>query len=229
MSVRQKRAALSPALWYIEGRAYDLSKWSGHPGGQYILNITRGTDCTELFESYHAPSLRTAFIQEKLASCAVPDATAPPPPIEYDWCTTPVYDELKTIVRAYRRRHGIKAVDSARYVLWYGVWAAVHYVTMARWCMGWGGWVNGWLFGTAVWFWAADTTHSGTHYQLTHRAALSEWIAWLGGATFMNTSAWVRQHVTGHHSHTNQLEQDPDLCLQRESNSQSPDRARPAC
>ena len=42
------KASLRPA-WYIRGQAYDLQPWlDRHPGGRYILETTRGTDCTEL-------------------------------------------------------------------------------------------------------------------------------------------------------------------------------------
>jgi len=218
-------SGVSPNFWYIHGRAYDLNAWIGdHPGGKYVLNITRGTDCTELFESYHAPSSQSAHIQKTLEAYAV-DAPAPAPE-PYDWVNMPVYEEMKTIVRAYKRRHGIKASDSMWWTTWYAMVGTLHYVTMARWLMGVGGLFNCWLFGTGIWFWGADLTHSGTHYNLTHSPVLSEWIGWLGGCTFMNTSAWVRQHVTGHHSHTNVLELDPDLYHQ-EVNYRADPRVKP--
>ena len=37
---------------------------------------------------------------------------AEPSTTTYEWGATPVYDDLKSVVRAYRRRHGIKATDS---------------------------------------------------------------------------------------------------------------------
>eukprot|EP01051_Picozoa_sp_SAG22_P016238 SAG22_NODE_2257_length_2780_cov_2.690041_4_plen_68_part_00 len=39
----------APSSWYIRGQAYDLQPWlEKHPGGRFILETTRGTDCTEL-------------------------------------------------------------------------------------------------------------------------------------------------------------------------------------
>jgi hypothetical protein len=43
-----------PRLWFIGKRAYDLTPWlARHPGGQQALLQAEGTDCTELFRSYH--------------------------------------------------------------------------------------------------------------------------------------------------------------------------------
>lgn len=41
-------------LWYIHGKAYDLSDFFGnHPGGKEALIMAQGLNCTELFETYH--------------------------------------------------------------------------------------------------------------------------------------------------------------------------------
>jgi hypothetical protein len=42
------------ALWFIRGRAYDLSEFVAlHPGGRRYLQNTVGSDVTELFEARH--------------------------------------------------------------------------------------------------------------------------------------------------------------------------------
>ena len=41
-------------LWKIHDQYYDLTPMmSDHPGGLQILQLTRGTECTALFETYH--------------------------------------------------------------------------------------------------------------------------------------------------------------------------------
>lgn len=41
-------------LWFVEDRAYDLKEWiKDHPGGRAALMLVRGTNCTELFQTYH--------------------------------------------------------------------------------------------------------------------------------------------------------------------------------
>jgi fatty acid desaturase len=45
---------MTQRFWYIDKRAYDLTPWlEKHPGGQDPLRQAEGTDCTELFRSYH--------------------------------------------------------------------------------------------------------------------------------------------------------------------------------
>ena len=98
-----------PEFWYIHGDAYDLHDWlPSHPGGRYLLDITRGTDCTELFEMYHAASLKTTSIRGTLRHYRVPAApTSDKPrlalPTTYERGATPLYDDLQRVVRAYRR------------------------------------------------------------------------------------------------------------------------------
>jgi len=193
--------------------AYDLMPWmNNHPGGPYMLQITRGRECTALFESYHAPTLKEPYIRSTMAKYALPDVPAPKPPT-HEWASTPIYTELKEIVRTYRRRYGIKATDDANAVLWYLLIGTLHYATFVCWLLGVGGLANAALFGCTIWFWAADLMHSGTHYALSNDKLLGSWLGWLGGAIFIFPSQWIRQHVTGHHVNTNVLGKDPDLFM----------------
>merc|ERR1712137_278068 len=51
-AVRQK---YDPRYWVIHGRSYDLTNFvDRHPGGAYLIELGKGRDCTELFESVHA-------------------------------------------------------------------------------------------------------------------------------------------------------------------------------
>lgn len=52
-------AARRASLWFIDGRAYDLAPFiRKHPGGKDAIMLGRGTNCTELFRTYHF--MRTA-------------------------------------------------------------------------------------------------------------------------------------------------------------------------
>lgn len=56
---------MTQRLWYIDKRAYDLSAWiAKHPGGKDALEQAEGTNCTELFKTYH---LRGAPLASLLA------------------------------------------------------------------------------------------------------------------------------------------------------------------
>jgi fatty acid desaturase len=53
-------------LWYIGGRAYDLTPWiAKHPGGRDALIQVEGTDCTELFRTYHLKKVPLASLMAR--------------------------------------------------------------------------------------------------------------------------------------------------------------------
>jgi cytochrome b involved in lipid metabolism len=44
----------SSLLWFVDGNAYDLKEFvAKHPGGREALRLAQGTNCTELFRTYH--------------------------------------------------------------------------------------------------------------------------------------------------------------------------------
>ena len=60
-------------LWFIHGRAYDLSDWmQHHPGGQDALGNAQGRDSTALFESYHFFTDRARNMLAKMTPVEVP-------------------------------------------------------------------------------------------------------------------------------------------------------------
>lgn len=199
---------LNPSYWYIHGRPYDLSTWlADHPGGPEIINACRGTDCTVLYETYHAASLRPEWIASLQARYAVHDA--PHIPQDPSWAKTPFYDDLKHVVQRYRMEHGVKATTNA--VAWYAAMGVVHYSFFFKWITGAGEWWVPIVFGLTLWFWAGDMMHTGTHYALCKSASLSRTLGMFGGWMFCLPHTWFRQHVTGHHVHTNESGKDPDL------------------
>lgn len=201
-------SGLDPRYWYIHGKPHDLTPWMAeHPGGSVILSASQGTDCTTLFESYHAASLRTEWISAVTARYVVPGA--PCIPVDPAWATTPVYDDLRQILLKYRMEHGIKATRAA--ALWSTGCGVVHYAFLALWLVGWGAWWIPLAFGLTLWFFSADMMHTGTHYALCKSAPLSRALGAVGGWMFCLPHTWMRQHVTGHHVHTNENHADPDL------------------
>jgi len=60
-------------LWYIHGKAYDLTDWVRfHPGGQDALLNAQGRDGTALFESYHFFTDRARNLLAKMTPVEVP-------------------------------------------------------------------------------------------------------------------------------------------------------------
>jgi fatty acid desaturase len=57
---------MAQRLWYIGGRAYDLTPWlARHPGGRDVLIQVEGTDCTELFRTYHLKTTPLASVMAR--------------------------------------------------------------------------------------------------------------------------------------------------------------------
>eukprot|EP01051_Picozoa_sp_SAG22_P016237 SAG22_NODE_2257_length_2780_cov_2.690041_3_plen_182_part_00 len=77
---------------------------------------------------------------------------------------TPILDDIKQVLKSYRRKHGIKASDSAPAVLWYAFWGGLHYLLLAAWLHGSSTMASNLVFGLTIWFWSGDMLHSGTHY-----------------------------------------------------------------
>ncbi len=191
------------AYWLIDGASYDFALWAGrHPGGSYILDVTRGQDCTALFNTSHGlkPDVRS-----RLAEFRVAPAPAAAPPVAPD----PMYAELCAVLQRYARRHGTKATDVPHVMAWYAAWACVYACSLWRWaaepsaasCLA---------LACGLWFFAADVLHSGTHGALAHGPG-AVGLSMFAGALFCVPSAWLRQHVIGHHAHVNKYGVDPDI------------------
>lgn len=199
----------SRALWIIRGNAYDLSGWaSKHPGGSLIIEQTAGTDCTALFESYHALTdkpvhgmlkgylVRPAEVDEQDAS------------VMWPWDSTPVYDELKKRVKAHLAGKSTKA-PTWQLATWYVFW-------LTTWTYNFWSWVtqgrlhNAIIFGFSLWYLSGDACHSGAHYAIFASPRLNLFVAYAFGWLHATPAAWIRQHNIGHHAFTNTAK-DPDL------------------
>eukprot|EP00092_Neocalanus_flemingeri_P028442 GFUD01030884.1.p1 GENE.GFUD01030884.1~~GFUD01030884.1.p1 ORF type:complete len:449 (+),score=81.39 GFUD01030884.1:29-1348(+) len=52
-------------FWRIHNDLYDLSGWEkNHPGGKDWIALTKGTDCTEAFETFHVFGVSNALLQK---------------------------------------------------------------------------------------------------------------------------------------------------------------------
>lgn len=197
-------------LWAIDGELYDLeSIGAWHPGGGHILDVTRGTDCTEVFFSSH-PTVSCKLLRQRLRPHWRAGGAARS---TYDWSDTEAYDALKRVVASYGRTHGLKAADYAPAIAWYAAgWMALLWMLL-RWAYGPSSLTNAALFGLCLWLSAADTVHSGSHGAISrsflhpgpHQVVLRSF-----SALFCFHAAWVRQHILGHHPYTN-TEADPDM------------------
>lgn len=191
-------------VWAIHGQQYDLQPWMhDHPGGSYVLRVTRGSDCTALFETSHPLCKARALARLRAFRCDDDSASGRGD----DWA---LYDELCAVLRSYAHLHGTKATDSPRAMAWYAVWIAVYLVTLARWAADPTA-ANCAVLAAALWYCAADLLHSGTHGALTHSPMVGAALGAALGAVFCAPAAWMRQHVLGHHAAINRYGVDPDI------------------
>lgn len=55
-------------LWLIDGVLYDMSSFvDSHPGGRQWLQMTRGSDCTDAFETHHLNMKRARSVLQRFA------------------------------------------------------------------------------------------------------------------------------------------------------------------
>jgi cytochrome b involved in lipid metabolism len=65
-TVAASPSSSSSSLWWIHGKAYDLTEFvDRHPGGQEAILLGKGRDCTAMVESYHAFSNQLWTILDK--------------------------------------------------------------------------------------------------------------------------------------------------------------------
>lgn len=201
----------------IHGRRYDLSPFvASHPGGPTALLLAHGIDATALFESYHSLSLLPAKLLAKYelpssssvasASSLVGDAT-PRPGAAPAAAADPVYDAMRARVVGLfdARGRGTKASRTrlAYYALTLALW-----VTLLR------GYAHGcWaalpLYVLCAWH-VAGIGHDAAHFEVSAEPLVNSVLACCIG-TISNPLQWYYQHTVGHHSHTNDADQDPDL------------------
>jgi len=196
-------------VWIIHGKRYDLQPYlDRHPGGIPALEMARGRDCTELFESYHSQSDMPARM---LKQFEIPDAPVDEEPGFYEWEETPFYDALKERSRAYfdslgggMKAHKAPPIAIALHVLWLTLTG----ISLAGWATGhWWALVTLPLF---YWVGPSNLMHSGAHFSLSIHPRWNRFWSYVGSA-MISIFTWERQHNIGHHVSTNLEGKDPDL------------------
>eukprot|EP00753_Platysulcus_tardus_P021408 PLAT896.1.p1 GENE.PLAT896.1~~PLAT896.1.p1 ORF type:complete len:523 (+),score=173.82 PLAT896.1:130-1698(+) len=202
-------------LWRIHGRLYDLAPFiERHPGGAWPLTISRGRDCTALFESYHpftdSPASMLRKFEVATPSAGLRDVTADsrhrsPPPVR---ARDPFYDTLKARVRDLFASRKLSYKASRPRLLYY---AAVLAGTAACILPYWrGSWAATVLFALGSWLCGA-MGHDGAHFAVSRTSPLGNLAAGLGMSFLTSPLFWYYQHDVGHHVHTNDVDGDPDL------------------
>jgi len=203
---------LVPAgLWRIHGRDYDLTPFAqAHPGGELPLRLSRGTDCTDLFESYHVMRDMHKKVLSKYATsgkiCASTEATSD----QVNSSSVSAFrTELHRVVREHF--HGRPFAHKAKF----GHTTLMCIVLMAY-AAAWVGWLQGSYLATLAlpflgWLMMANLAHDGSHFAVSRHPRVNQLCVYASSPLFYTDTTWVVQHVVSHHLETNCPQGDVDL------------------
>ena len=159
--------------WTVyRGVAYDIGSFAPrHPGGEWLINLAIGRDCTALFESYHlrdevaAAAFKKLPVLEKFPVHLVPAAPRPN--------DSPLYAAIKRRVRAEvfagaeaRGAHRRGSEFAAACVLSFAAAAYIVYFT-------WTGFWAGLLLGVAGAWIGVTVQHCGNHGAMSTSPAVN--------------------------------------------------------
>jgi len=198
-----------PEFWYIHGKAYDLSQFiHRHPGGSRALLLTRGRDCTEMFESYHCLTDKPKSIMAKFEVGKQHDYQP-----YFDW-TDPQANAFQTEVisevRNYVAQNNIDIKCSMyRMTLLSILYVFVFWSTVKFYWME-GAWWSVPIIPVLWWVIFVNTFHDATHFAMSKNMFVTHFWTYVY-PWFSSPTTWDHQHVIGHHVYTNIHKLDPDL------------------
>jgi len=190
-------------LWHISGADYDLTNFvAKHPGGSISIQLGLGIDCTRLFMSYHPPgSIAHKILETYRVSTAEPE---PLPKSEF-------HQALCDMVKKHFEGKG-KGAHKASYS--HLAFLALSMIAMY---VSWWAWFCGYWFSLVTWplaSWLVFTNgvHDASHFALSSKAWVNHAMCFTALPLLVNPLTWYSQHVVEHHSHTNEMDHDVDLC-----------------
>lgn len=203
-------------MWHLYGKQYDLTDFAKrHPGGSEIIKNTRGlSDCTALFESYHAFSDISGILQSlnKYEAKLTDETTVPNRKFD-DFSN---YRELVSRIKEkYPDRTYIKA--SSSWQIWTTIIATAYCFllggivstdyTLIKWACS----ILGGVVEMSLLF---NVLHDSSHYAITLDADTNTRISKLAnGWALWNHIIWFYHHVYYHHSFTGGKDDtDEELC-----------------
>jgi hypothetical protein len=168
-------------LWTIRNKRYDFAAFAKHhPGGAAALNLGRGRDCTELFESYHRV-VGMARPRSMLSKYYVEDAPADAVDASefFDWSATPFYDALTEKVRAYFKDNELSHKSPWPRLCWMGLNVLLFFYSVVYGLMR-GQWWALLVAPVTHWLGPSLCMHDGAHYALSHYPAVNRALSYLG-------------------------------------------------
>ncbi|KAL6055315.1 heme binding [Balamuthia mandrillaris] len=215
-----------PKYWAIHGEYYDLSSFvERHPGGEEMLLVGKGRDCTELFESVHALSqlnlkaLLAKYKVERSVWSALPNCP-PPPPDQFTWESNGFYSVLTQKVKRHfaekaqltqsqqaqkqQQQNGGTATSSRAYVEGYKAgtpyWIKVScllllWATMITYTLSTGCWWTAAAAGFLMNMVGFCVMHDGSHFAISRRV----WVNRLCHTLWNNWNLWSHFLWLRHH------------------------------
>ncbi len=181
------------AAWKIHGRTYDLTPLiRTHPGGSSIIKLTRGMDCTALFESYHVFSDAP---REQLARYG--------PPYN-DERTDPLHVTLRSDARSVFGTRLASKTPLSAFAFRVCVQAAAYALMITHRSTP-----SAVIHGIMVVVCYSRTFHDLSHYAVAIPPLACDIAGELLSLPYTQYPAWVIGHVIFHHQYTNG-ELDPD-------------------
>lgn len=196
-------------LWFIHGKAYDLKEFMWrHPGGSRAMEVSRGRDCTELFESYHSLTDKPREMMSKFL-VGTQDDYEP----MFNWTDNKVnafQNEVRQEVRNYFKEAKVDSKISNKRLTQLFVSLAVTTFITLKYYWGQGSMWAIFLVPVLWWLLMVNAFHDASHYALSRNLYITTFWQYLF-PFFTSPTTWDHQHVIAHHVYTNIHKMDPDL------------------
>lgn len=171
-------------LWRIHDNLYDLSEWiDRHPGGAQWLQITKGTDITEAFESHHISPMAESLLSNFFIRKTVTPRNSPftfRPDGFYRTLKTEVWKKLGSNVTKFHPKTNLCIDTVATCVLTLSVLSAMYSSTFLAILSG---------FGMAS---LVAMAHNFFHRR-------DNWRMFYFQLSFLSVNDWRVSHVLSHH------------------------------
>jgi len=195
-------------LWRIHGKDYDLSSFvKAHPGGAIAIELGKGVDCTNLFESYH---VMNELHRYKLQKFEVAVAHAYDGHLEVS-----AESAFHADIKAMLRKHfgGCSAGTAHKAKLGHSLlMTLIVILTLLTWI----GWMRGSylaLFGLPflAWLLMVNIAHDSSHFAVSRIPVVNQLGVYFSSPLYYTDATWYMQHLSSHHLYTNDLKHDVDL------------------
>jgi len=203
-------------MWNIHGKTYNLKSFlNKHPGGQQILELCNNeSDCTALFESYHAfcDMNKIKSIMKKYEIPTDINAIEPMFNIKYDgFYNTCKREVIKTF--GYDRENSKsdiswwKTVISSSLSFFFFQWLYLFYLTNPFLIL-----LFSFFSGITIISLGYNVLHDGSHYAISERPFINQISSRIIQSLLLsNHKLWSYHHCIRHHQYTGNYELDPDM------------------